>query len=105
MKIIEKPCDLHQLRELSREGSLRVAGVVAVPWHELVGRDRDALEEDLARRLTGSKYGLADTGIKLVGCLGQELLMEVSGDVSMLLEDYALIIAEEAREERDARTA
>ncbi len=104
-RVLENPYDLHQLRDLSREGSRRVAGVVAVAWYELMGRGQDALEDDLARRVTGTRYGLADIAIELVGILGQDLLLEVSGDVSMLLADYEAIMAEEAREERDARTA
>ena len=99
MKIIENPLDLFQLRDSSRDGSCRVTAVVAIPWHELVGRDQESLEEDVARKVTGSRYGLADIGIELVGCLGQELLLEVSGDVSMLLGDYHLIMAEEANDE------
>lgn len=97
MSILEQPYDLHRLRDLSRDGFRRVAAVVAVAWHELVARDLESLEEQLARLVTGTRYGLADIGIELVGCLEQELL-EVSGDVSMLLDDYDLIMAEEARD-------
>ncbi len=95
-KIIEKPYDLDQLRTLSRNGEERVAGVVAVPWHQLVSWDQNRFEEQVARLVTGTRYGLADIGIKLVGVLGQDLLLEVSGDASLLLADYELIMAEEA---------
>jgi hypothetical protein len=98
MKIIETPLDLAQLRTLSQDGRKRVAAVVAVAWHELPGRDQDQFEEDMARRVTGTRYGLADIGVELVGVLGQELLLKVSGDVSMLLEDYEAIMAAEAEE-------
>jgi hypothetical protein len=95
-RILETPYTEDELRDLSKDGRERVAGVVAVAWHELLGRDQDRFEEEVSRRLTGSRYGLADLGIRLVGCLGQDMLLEASGDVSMLLGDYEAIMAEEA---------
>lgn len=105
MKVIEKPYDLGQLRDLSRDGSRRVSGVVAVAWHELPGLGREALEEHLARLVTGSRYGLDSVAVRLAGCVGQSLLLEVSGCVAMFIEDHDLIVAEEAREDADARVA
>jgi hypothetical protein len=105
VKIIERPYDESQLRELARDGERRIAGVVAVAWHDLPGWDQDRFEEELARRVTGTRYGLADIGIKLAGVLGQNLLLEVSGDVSMLLADYDLVMASEREEAGDARSA
>jgi hypothetical protein len=99
MKIVEQPYSREQLEALSRGGKDRVAGVVAVPWHELLGREQDSFEEEAARRVTGSRCGLADVGIKLAGCLGQDVLLEVSGDVSLLLEQYDEMIAAEAAAE------
>ena len=58
-----------------------------------------AFEEEASLRLTGSRYGLDDLGVRLVGCLGQELLLEVSGDVSLLLENYHEMLAAEAMPE------
>lgn len=98
MKILEKPYDRFQLLSMSKDGTERTAGVLAVAWHELVGRDQDRLEEDLARRVTGSKYGLEDMGVRLVGCLGQDVFLEVSGLVGTLLDNYEEFMAEEAEE-------
>ncbi len=103
MKIIEKPHDRDQLRSMSQDGRERVTSVVAIPWHELPNRDQDAFEKNLARRLTGTRYGLGNVGVRLVGVLGQDLLLEVSGDVSMLLEDYDLIMVAELEEAGDER--
>lgn len=105
MKVIEKPYDLGQLRDLSCGGTRRVCGVVAIAWHDLPGLGHEALEEYLSRLVTGSRYGLDSITIHLAGCVGQSLLVEVSGCVAMFIEDHDLIVAEEAREDADARVA
>jgi hypothetical protein len=57
---------------LSNDGERRITGVVAIAWHDLPGWDQDRFEEELARRVTGTKYGLADLAVKLVGVLGED---------------------------------
>jgi hypothetical protein len=95
-RILVQPYDLDQLRTLSGDGTRRVSGVVAVIWHQLVQHEPEQFEEMLCRLITGSKYGLADLDAKLVGCLNASLLLEVSGDVSLLLDNYDEMMAEEA---------
>ena len=105
MNIIDKPYDQFQLRALSKDGRERVAGVVAVAWHELLGREAEAFEEDMCRRLTGSRYGLEDLAVKLVGCLGQDVLLEGSGLVATFLENYDEWMASEQAEETHEQDA
>lgn len=102
-RILEKPYDLAELRALSGHGTRRVSGVVAVVWHQLVQHDPEQFEEMLCRLVTGSKYGLADLDARLVGCLNESLLLEVGGDVSLILENYPEMIAEEAEEGSDGQ--
>jgi hypothetical protein len=97
-RIMETPYTEDQLRALSKDGRERIAGVVAVAWHQLVGQDQDAFEEELTKKVTGSRYGLEDLGVKLVGCLGQDVFLEVSGLVGLLIENYAEWMADEAGE-------
>src|SRR5437879_5780264 len=96
--ILCEPYDLDRLRTLSRDGQQRVSGIVAVVWHELVQHDENQFEEVVSRLVTGGRYGLADLDAKLVGCLGDRVLLEVSGDVSLLLDKYHEMMAEEAGE-------
>jgi hypothetical protein len=103
VRIIEKPYDQFDLRSLSNDGRERVAGVVAIAWSDLLGRDQDQFEEEMCRRLTGSKHGLEDVGVKLVGCLGQDVFLEISGLVGTLLDCYEEFMAEEAGEVSDER--
>jgi hypothetical protein len=94
-RILGKPYDLDPLRSLSRDGQERITAVVAIPWHELPSHEAEAFEEDLCRRVTGSRYGLEDLAVKLVACLGDCVLLEVGGDVSLLLDNYHEMMAEE----------
>lgn len=93
--ILETPYTEDQLRRLSGDGPRRVSGVVAVVWHQLVQHEPEQFEEMLCRLVTGSKYGLADLDAKLVGCLGDNVLLEVGGDVSLLLDNYDGMLREE----------
>jgi hypothetical protein len=88
-----KQLDAHQAHE---DG---VAGTVASLAEYLnVEPPSGRRPNEISRKVQPPDKGLADPGVKLVGCRGQDLLLEVSGDVSLLLGDYDLVMAEEARE-------
>ncbi|MDB5313176.1 MAG: hypothetical protein JWO38_7378 [Gemmataceae bacterium] len=94
--ILQQPYTREQLERLwaaSRDG--RVAAVVAVRWWWLLGQDEGSLEEALASQLTGCRVGLIDLTIRLVGSLGDDLLLEVEGDPADLLADYDRLIERE----------
>jgi len=96
MKIMDQPFSKDQLQDLSRKHDGRVRGVIAVPWFDLLDRSQEPFEEEICRRVTGSRYGLIDLTIKVAGCLGDDILFEVGGDVTHLLADYETTMAEEA---------
>jgi hypothetical protein len=95
-EILQRPLTREQLLAMSGKHNGRVRGVIAVAWHDLLGREQEAFEEECCRRVTGSRYGLVDLSIRVAGCLGDEILLEVGGDVTHLLADYDLAMAEEA---------
>lgn len=98
-EILQKPYTEEQLLALSRRYGGPVKGVLAFAWFDLVNNDPQWFDETSSYRITGSKYGLADMDAKVVGCLGNEVFLEISGDVSLLVENYADMIAAEATPE------
>lgn len=98
-EILQKPYTEEQLLALSRRHNGRVKGVLAFPWCDLVQHDEQWFEETACRRVAGSAVGLADMDVKVVGSLGDDVLLEVGGDVSMLLEQYDEMLAAEAMPE------
>jgi hypothetical protein len=96
LKILDQPYTFEDLRTLSKDGTEPVGGVVSIPWVQLLQHDEDWFAGEAARRVTGSRVGLADVDAKAVGIIGDEILLLVSGDVSLLIENYAEMMTDEA---------
>jgi hypothetical protein len=98
-EILTNPLTRDQLLAISWKHNGRVQGVLAFAWYDLVQHDQQWFDETSSCRITGSKYGLADIDARVVGCLRDEVFLEVSGDVSLLLENYDDMLAAEATPE------
>lgn len=80
---LERPLTIDAMRA-APDGSVR--GVVAISLTDVIDGDYEAFLDALSRRLVGSTL-LNDVSHRLVGARrGNEILVEVSGDASLVLD-------------------
>ena len=90
-RVLAEPLSLEQIRDMASENDGWVTGVVSVDLAEVIDGDIEVFNDILSERLTGGGL-LSDIGYRVVG-LGEsinELLIEVSGDAAMILDDAPL---------------
>lgn len=88
MNIILKPLSLTEIKERLEDESTYIRGVVPIGLQDIVDNDFETFLDILSENLIGNVC-LMDINYKCVGIEdeGQTLLIEVSGDVSNVLDE------------------
>jgi len=77
-EIMRQPYSKDQLLALCKTHNGRVKGVIALRARP-ARREQATFEEEVCRRVTGSRYGLIDLTIRVAGSFGDDILFEVGG--------------------------
>lgn len=84
MILLSKPLTLEQLKEQADEDNY-VSGVVLVDLSDAIDNDLEGWLDLLSEKLTGSPL-LMDINYRVVGQRDNELKIEVTGDVSGIID-------------------
>lgn len=89
--IIREPLTLEEAKSRIEEDSTYITGIVPVELSFIIDGDLEVFLDELSEKLLG-RSTLMDINYKCVGAEsdGLTLLMEVSGDISELLDDEDL---------------
>lgn len=85
VKILEKPLTIEEIKAQKDENNY-ISGNIIITLSDAIGHELDEFLDFLAEELTGNET-LMDIRYEEIGFVSGGIILKVSGDVSMILED------------------